>query len=96
MKVTVEWKDGNVSRQVRTELLHTRGNNSAVKHDGTIYVFQTLKEGAEVVSPVNGKWSKVGRVAGNNVVFLGEGLAYAEQCEQLFKGKRLEEIMVRF
>ena len=85
MKVTIEWKDGTVSRQVQTELLHTRGNNSAVKHNGAILVFQTLKEGTEVVGPINGKWVKVGRIARNNTVFLGEGLSYSEANERLFQ-----------
>jgi hypothetical protein len=86
-KVTIEWRDGNAWKQAHSDFKCTRNNNLAVEHDGTILVFSTLKEGSEVVSPVGGKWVKVGRVTRNHVVFLGEGNSYSETCEQLFKGR---------
>jgi hypothetical protein len=95
MKVIIEWKDGNTWKQAQTEILHTRNNNCAAKHDGSILVFQSLKEGEKVLGPVNGKWVKAGRVTRTGQIFLGEGLSYSELCEQLFQGAKKEELMVR-
>jgi hypothetical protein len=95
MKVTIERKDGDSWRQVQADLLHTKNNNCAVKHDGGILVFPNLKEGAEVVGLAGGKWTRCGRVT-RGLIFLGEGLSYSEMNEELFKGKKLEEIMVKF
>jgi hypothetical protein len=95
MKVKIEWKDGSIFHQADAELKHTRNNNGMCMHNGQVLVFPNLKEGAEVVSPVNGKWAKVGRVT-RGMIFLGPGLSYSEMNEELFKGKKLEEIMVKF
>jgi len=92
-KITIEWKNRAVWKQVQADLLHTRNGNCAAKHDGGILVFPSLKEGSEVVSPVDGKWRKVGRVTRTGIIFLGEGLSYSEVNERLFQGADPREIL---
>lgn len=77
-KILIEWKDGAAWRQVQAEILHTRNGNCAVKHDGGIMVFPSLKEGSEVVALADGKWVRAGRVTRAGLIFLGEGLSYSE------------------
>jgi len=93
MKVTIEWKDGAAWRQAQADLLHTRNGNCAVKHDGGIMVFPSLKEGSEVVSPAGGRWRKVRRVTRAGLIFLGEGLSYSEANERLFQGANPREML---
>jgi len=89
-KITIEWKEGNAWKQSSAEIKCTRNNNLMCMHNGQILVFPTLKEGSEVVGLENGKWRKVGRVARNHVVFLGEGQSYSEMCELKFASQKWE------
>jgi hypothetical protein len=89
-KILIEWRDGNAWKQAQTELLHTRNNNCAAKHDGGILVFPNLREGSEVVGLENGKWIKAGRVTRTGLIFLGEGLSYSETNEQKFRNEKWE------
>jgi hypothetical protein len=87
MKAKVEWKDGEVWRQVDVQVAVSRNNNLWFKHAGAVYVFPSLKLGVEVVSKNSeGKWLKVGRVA-RDCVFLGEGMSWSETNEAKFKNE---------
>jgi hypothetical protein len=92
-KIVIEWKDGAAWKQSSADVKCTRNNNLMTQHDGQILVFASLREGCEVVGLENGKWVKVGRVTRQGIVFLGQGLSYSEQCEQLFKGQKKEEML---
>ena len=87
MKATIEWREKDVWKQVKTEAVPTRNNNLKAKHAGTVLIFQNLQEGTPVLSPKEGKWIQVGRVTRYHTIFLGEGETYAEHNEKLFQGK---------
>jgi len=83
MKVTLQWKDGDVWREVKCELRYSRNGNMFVKHDGKVYVFPNLKEDNDVVTKIDGKWEKAGRVT-SGVIFLGEGESYREYNHRMY------------
>ena len=86
MKKLVEYKDGEVWRQVNVEVAYSHNNNYWFKHNGVVYVFPLLKEGTEVVMKSGKNWIKVGRVA-RSCIFLGEGLSFSETNEEKFKNE---------
>ena len=81
-KRKLEWKNGEVWKQVDLELRTSRNNNYFVKHNGEVYVFANLKEGQPVVKKINGKWAPVGRITKYSVIYIGEGLSYSETMDQ--------------
>ena len=80
-KRKLEWKDGEVWKQVNLQLQTSRNNNYFVKHNDEVYVFANLKEGQPVVKKVNGKWTQVGRIT-HGVIFIGEGKSFSETNEE--------------
>jgi hypothetical protein len=88
MKKLVEWRDGDVWRQVNVEVAYSRNNNYWFKHAGTVYVFPLLKEGTEIVMKnTEGKWIKAGRVA-FGCIFLGDGKTYYETNNERFLNEK--------
>ena len=89
--ITVEWKEFDVWKQTKAEVVPTRNNNLKTNHAGTVLVFQNLKEGTHVLSPDgHGKWKTVGRVTRYGGIFLGLGKTHAEQTQENFANKKWE------
>ena len=87
MKKMIEWKDGDVWRQVTVEVSYSRNNNYWFKHNGLLYVFPLLKEGIEIIMKnAEGKWLKAGRITRGSI-FLGEGLSFSETNDAKFKSE---------
>lgn len=77
-KIKLEWKDGQVWRHVDLDVSNTANGNMKLKHDNKVYVFKNLAQGTPVVTPIDGSWKKVGRIALHGIVFIGEGQSYDE------------------
>ena len=80
MKVTLEWLTGEKTWQtVRVNVSYSRNGNNVAKYDGKIYVWKNMKEGEQVLSLVNEKWVKVGRIT-HGTVFIGSAyeMSYSE------------------
>ena len=87
MKARLEWKDGDVWRQVNIEVKYSRNSNLWFQHNGIFFAFPALKEGAEVVSKNSqGRWVPAGRITRGSI-FLGDGLSFSETNELKFKQK---------
>jgi hypothetical protein len=79
MKSLVEWKDGNVWRQVHVVVSYSHKGNCWFKHAGAVYVLADMKEGTKIIMKSGDKWVHAGRVA-RGCIFLGEGQSYSETC----------------
>jgi hypothetical protein len=86
MKATIEWKSGDLWHDAEVEVSFSQHNNYWFKHDGKIFVFAKRMPGCEVLVKEGAKWIRVGRCA-RGVIFLGEGLTYAETAELKFKNE---------
>jgi hypothetical protein len=92
-KRKVEWKDGDVWRQVKVKLGVSRNSNYTFEHLGNRYVFANLFEGTEVLVLQGNKWIHAGRINRYGEIFLGEGESYSEMIERQNKGKSTEQII---
>jgi hypothetical protein len=91
MKARIEWKENDCWKQVDVQVGYSRNNNCYFKHNGTVFVFSSLKEGTEVVTKTaEGKWIKAGRVTRGGI-FLGDGLSYSETNEKMFLDQKWEK-----
>lgn len=84
-KIRLEWKKGSFWKYLDCDVQSTRNNNFMAKSGGIPYIFKDLKEGTDVVKPVEGKWVKVGRITKYQTIFLGEGLSYEETNDKRFE-----------
>lgn len=85
MKATIEWKEQDAWKSVKVEAAPTRNNNLKANHNGTVLVFQNLKEGTPVLTPDgHGKWRQAGRITRYHTIFLGTGQSHAETTEANF------------
>ena len=89
--ITVEWKEFDVWKQTKAEVVPTRNNNLKAEHAGTVLIFQNLREGTHVLSPDgHGKWKQAGRITRYSTIFLGDGKTHAEQTAANFENQRWE------
>jgi len=99
MKATLEFLTGVKTWQtVRVQVSYSRNGNNVAKYDGKIYVWKTMREGEKVLSLVDKKWVKVGRVT-HGSVFIGSELemSYSEYLyspEGMAESKRMFEGLV--
>jgi len=80
MKTTLEFlTDEKTWRNIRVEVSFSRNGNNVAKYGGKIYVWKNMREGEQVLSLVNKKWVKVGRVT-HGTVFIGTAyeMSYSE------------------
>lgn len=80
MKTTLEFLTGNKTwRNVQVQVSLSHNGNNVAKHDGKIYVWKNQKEGEQVLSLVNKRWVKVGRIT-HGSVFIGSPyeMSYSE------------------
>jgi hypothetical protein len=80
-KHTVQWRDGDLWREVRVDVKPTRNKRCMFRLNGRVYVFDELRMGCEVVTIIDSKWTRFGRVA-RGCIFLGEGRTYGETMEE--------------
>lgn len=80
MKCTLEFLTGEKTwRNIQVPKTLSRNGNNVAKYDGKIYVWKNMKEGEQVLSLVNKKWVKAGRIT-HGTVFIGSPyeLSYSE------------------
>ena len=80
MKATLEFLTGAKSwRNIQVTVNISRNGNNVAKYDGKIYVWKNQKEGEPVLSLVNSKWVKIGRIT-HGTVFIGSPyeMSYSE------------------
>ena len=80
MKCTLEFLTGEKTwRNIQVSVNLSRNGNNVAKYDGKIYVWKNMKEGEQVLSLVNKKWVKAGRIT-HGTVFIGSSyeMSYSE------------------
>jgi len=88
-KIIVEWRDGDMWRQSKTEMKISRKGNAFFRHGDDIYVVEgDWRLDSKILKKADGVWQPFGRVARSSVglvAFLGEGESYGEYSERRFQ-----------
>ena len=80
MKCHLEFLTGDKTwRNIQVPKTLSRNGNNVAKYDGKIYVWKNMKESEQVLSLVNKKWVKAGRIT-HGTVFIGSPyeMSYSE------------------
>jgi len=81
VKVQIERKDGDASRQTCVDLKYSQRGNNWFTLNGLTYVFKDFKIGCAVLVKTKVGWTQAGRVA-RGCIFLGEGKTYDETLQE--------------
>ncbi len=65
-------------REIYKPLIITKNDNFSFKHDGTVYIFNSLQEGRPVLKLQDDKWIPCGHINKYHEAVLGDWMTYQE------------------